>query len=503
MNASNWRRALSRAARPVGLGIVVLTGGLMAGALTGCGGSGNNTNVPVPAGGVAIGNIVCASSMEPSTNAIAHGQAVQVRYVLSDVNTQLVGANLPVAFDVVGGALLDPPTSTDAAGVVVVTFVANDPGFVGAGRVRLIGPTDSRLICDVAFTVYQVACILRAEVLDGSDAVVTASDACGTTEFSVERHVTRKIRYRVTRINPFTLVEEPVAGAMLRLSATGLSFTSMDIGPTNGAGMVTQVITPFPTGTGVATVMAEVIRPDVDGPAGGPDGLPDTLPCNTCQIGFNIINPICDADGVSIMPVYRDAFGTPKASPLRPGESADLTYMAVVDGVPQVGRAILVDAEDGFIDGSANPVIRMTNGAGMFTVTYTARNGFFGLDTVTFQDNVGTLQCTRTASVSVVTCGLDVMFGAPVTSGADVPVTIHLLAVDPATAIGQTVSLDVVGGFFTLQPPMYVLVSDGGIPAVMTTLHVTPGFSGPASLSMSFVSGYACDSVVEPFTVLP
>lgn len=471
--------------------------------LLGCGGSSNNTNVVLPPGGVAIGNLTCTGTAEPPTNSVVHGQAIIVRFTLTDANVALEGANLPVSFDVIGGSLLDPPTHTDATGLIIVTFVADDPTFVGAGRVRLIGP-DARLDCDVAFTVSFPAPTLRAETLNGAMAVVTPLDACGTTEFDVERHQVRHIRYTVTRPNPDTNVQEPVAGAFVRLTATGLTWSEMVIGPTDAMGRVTQIITPFPTGTGVATVTGTVVRPDADGPDDAPDGVPDQLASNTCVIGFNIVNPICDADGNAIVPVYRDAFGVAKAAPLRPGESADLTAFFVVDGVPQMGRAILVSAEDGFINGSPVPVLVMTDGAGMVSVTYTARTGFQGVDDVTFQDNIGTLQCTQTASVVVVTCDITLEFAIPPCSGCSVPTIVRVLNVDPATAIGETVALNAVGGAFTAQPPTGQLVDDGfGVPSIATTLHVTPGFSGPAALSLSYISGYACNSSTEAFVVTP
>lgn len=497
MNASMFGAGLSRRAA-----FAAISAGLLTLGLAGCGGSSDNRTVVLPPGGVAVGNVLCTGTAEPPTSVIAHGQTMNIRFTLTDANIHLP-ISAPVAFDVVGGSLLNSPTQTDANGVVVVTFAANDPTFVGAGRVRLVHP-EARLDCDVSFTVFQPACILRSTVLNGADAVVTASDACGSTEANVERHFVRKIRYRVTRVNPVTGLEEPVAGADIHLQANGLTFTSMDVGPTNANGELTQPITPFATGTGTATVTADVIRADVSGPNGTPDGVPDTLPCNTCAVSFQIINPICDANGGAVTPVYRSAAGAVKAAPLRPGESADLTATFVVDGIPEAGRGVLVDAADGFINGSANPVHVTTNGAGAVTVTYTARDGFSGLDTVTFQDDVGTLLCTQTASVSVVTCDMELIFGAPVTAGSDVPLTVHVLNVDATTAMGETVALDVTGGWFSQQPPYYVLVDDGsGLPSVMTTLHVTPGFSGPAQLSLSFVTDYRCQTITKPFTVSP
>lgn len=481
--------------------LAVAAAGLLA-ALVGCSGSGNDANdVVFPPGGVAIGNLTCTGTAEPPTNSVVHGQAISIRFTLTDANIALAGANLPISFDVVGGILLNPPTQTDANGVAVVTFVAADPTFVGAARVRLIGP-EARLDCDVSFTVSFPAPVLRAETLNGANAVVTALDACGTTEFDVERQVVRKIRYTVTRANPDTQVQEPLAGAFIRLTATGLTWTELVIGPTDGNGQVVVTITPFPTGEGVATVTAQVVRPDNDGPNDVPDSVEDMLASNTCTIGFNIVNPICDLDGGNIVPVYRDAFGAAKAAPVRPGESADLTATFTVDGVPQVGRRILVSAEDGFIDGSAVPVIRFTNGAGQVTVSYTARQGFSGVDPVTFQDDIGSLQCTQVANVLVVTCDITLQFLAPVCGGCSVPTVVRVFNVDPATAIGETVALDVIGGSFTLQPPTGVLVDDGlGTPSIQTTMHVTPGFSGLSALSLSFISGYACDSTIEPFNV--
>ena len=481
-------------AATIGLGLLATT--------FGCGGgSSDNRDVILPPGGVAIGNLTCTATAEPPTNSVAHGQAITIRFTLTDANIHLVGANLPISFDVVGGSLLDPPTHTDVNGVALVTFVASDPTFVGAGRVRLIGP-EARLDCDVSFTVSQGGPLLRSTVLDGAMAVVTPLDACGSTENDVERQEIRNIRYVVTRANPLTGIQEPVAGAFIRLRATGLTFTEMIVGPTNASGEFTQLITPFATGEGTATVTADVVRPDLDGPNDAPDGVPDTLPSNTCVVRFNIINPICDNDGGSGSIVYRDAFGTAKAAPVRPGESADVSATFVVDGTPQAGRAILVDAADGFINGSANPVLLVTNGAGTVTATYTARTGFQGTDVVTFQDNVGTLQCTQTVNVSVVTCDITLEFLGPVCSGCSVPTIVRVLNVDPATALGEMVALDVVGGGFTAQPPTGVLVPDGGgVPSVATTLNITPGFHGPAELSLSFISGYSCNSVTEGFVV--
>ena len=475
---------------------------LLAGALLGCGGgSSDNRDVILPPGGVPIGNLTCTSNSEPPTNSVVHGQALIIRFTLTDANIALAGANMPISFDVIGGSLLDPPTRTDVNGVAVVTFLANDPTFVGAGRVRLIGP-EARLDCDFAFTVSQAAPVLRSTVLDGSFVVVTPLDACGTTENDVERQEVRQIRYVVTRANPLTGVQEPVAGAFIHLRATGLTFTEMIIGPTNGSGEVTQVMTPFATGEGTATVTADVVRPDLDGPNNAPDGVPDTLPSNTCVVRFNIINPICDNDGGNASITYRSAFGIAKAAPLRPGESADVFATFEVDGTPQAGRMILVDAADGFINGSANPVHLVTDGAGKVTATYTARTGFQGTDTVTFQDDVGTLQCVQTVDVSVVTCDITLEFLTPPCSGCSAVTIVRVLNVDPATAIGEMVALDVVGGGFTAQPPTGVLVPDGGgVPSITTTLNITPGFHGPAALSLSFISGYACNSITEGFVV--
>jgi hypothetical protein len=495
-------RTRSAALRHIALAVAGAT--LLTLTLLGCGGSGNSAVVPLPPGGVAIGNLVCSNDLAQQT-VVAHGQQLVIEFTLVDVNTAVPGRLLPVSFDVVGGTLLTPPTMTDGAGHVVVTFIATDFGFVGAARVRLIQP-GARLECDASFLIQQPACILRARVLTLADTVVVPEDACGGPAIVIERHLPHKVRYRITRPNPVTLVEEPVPGALIHVVATGLLFLDQNIGPTNASGEVTLTAVPAPTGVGPITIFAEVVHVDLDGPQGVPDGVNDELPCNTCTIRFTVINPICDADGLAVIPANIDYFtstGVPRSAPLRPGDYAEVTAFYILDGTPQAFRPVLVDAADGFVNGSEFPVVLLTGADGHVTVTYTARDGFEGVDTVTFRDNAGTLQCTQTASVTVVTCDFTFDFTPAPSAGNQSNLVIEFDSVDPSTLFGETVSLDVQGGFFTMQPPNYVVQNVGGVPTVMATLNVTPGFSGPDVLSASFVSGYPCVTVSKPFTVSP
>jgi hypothetical protein len=484
--------------RPTVLAALFASAALLAG-LAGCGGSGSGTHVPLPPGGVAIGNLVCVNTtVVPATNALAQGGSLTITFHLVDVNSAVPGAGLPVSFDVIGGSVGNPPTHTDATGAVTVVYTAS-PTYLGNGRVRLIQP-DAQLDCDVSFSIFMPTCILTSQTLDGADAVVTDFDACGSLEPNVERQMVRKIRYQVVAPNPLTNVLEPVVGARFRLTATGMNFTTMEVGPTDATGHFTQTVTPFATGVGTASVTAEVIRQDLTGPNGVPDGVPDSLACNTCKVSFGIINPICDANGFVPVPTYRDANGAVKASPLRPGESADVTALYVVDGTPLSGYPVLVSSASGFVNGSAAPIHMNTQPDGSVTVTYTAPDGFTGDDTVTFQSDRGDVTCTQVATIHVVTCDITVQFATPPQSGMDSVVTVTVLNADPATAAGQLIALDVVGGYFSAQPPYYPL--DANL-QVTTTLHVTPGFSGPSTFSVSFPGGYPCTTVSKPFTVLP
>jgi len=472
--------------------------------LVGCGGSGNSTTVPLPPGGVAIGNLVCSNNL-PQQTVIAHGQQLVIEFTLTDVNTAVPGRLLPVSFDVVGGTLLTPPTATDGAGHVVVTFIATDFSFVGAARVRLIQP-GARLECDASFLIQQPACILRARVLTLADTVVVPEDACGGAAVQIERHLPHKIRYRITRPNPVTQVEEPVPGAFIHVVAQGVLFLDEEIGPTDASGEATLIAVPSPTGVGPITIVAEVVHVDLDGPQGVPDGIDDELPCNTCTIVFQVINPICDANFQPIVASdidYFTAAGVPRTAPLRPGEYAEVTAYYILDGVPQAFRPVLVDAVDGFVNGSAFPVVVLTGADGHVTVTYTARDGFEGNDTLVFRDNQGTLQCTQSATISVVTCDFTFDFTPDPVAGGQSLLVIQFNSVDPSTLFGESVSLDVQGGFFTTQPPDYTVLNVGGVPTVLATLNITPGFFGPNVLSASFVSGYPCETVSKAFSVSP
>jgi hypothetical protein len=128
MNASMRRGSPRRMALAATAAAALLSLGL-----AGCGGSGDHRAVVLPPGGVAVGNVVCSSSAEPPTNAVAQGQAINLRFTLTDVNIHLP-ISAPISFDVVGGTVLNPPTSTDANGVALVTFLASDPTLSGSSR---------------------------------------------------------------------------------------------------------------------------------------------------------------------------------------------------------------------------------------------------------------------------------------------------------------------------------------------------------------------------------
>jgi hypothetical protein len=478
---------------------LVLTGVLATG-LAGCGGSSDGRGIPVPPGGVAIGNLVCIdTTMVPPFVIVLQGAQRTITFRLVDVNTAVPGAGIPVAFDVVGGALADPPLVTDAAGFVTVIFTAG-ADFVGAGRVRLIQP-ELQLDCDVSFTVFESPIIVTARTKTGGGVPVRAFDACGSVELDVQRTDSRVIVLRARQFDPVSGTFVPVAGIFFHVSATtDLGLIEGAFGPTDAAGEFDLVLPPFPPRRGEVVVSATAIRPDLLG-----DGIPDPDVGNTCSAKF-MLNTMCDANLDVLAPTYHAADGSIKGAPVRPGESATIAAFVLLDGIPQVDYPVLVSPEaGGFVNGSAVPITLVTDAMGKVEVTFTAAPGFpNAINTVTFQSDRGDIVCLQTANIAVATCDWVVEFGTPPVSGGSHLVTLTLLNADSATAVGELVSLDVIGGFFTEQPPYYALVDmGGGVLQVSTTLHITPGFSGASAISASFPGGYPCTTVTKPFVVGP
>lgn len=486
--------------RKLPIASALVLSGLLVASLSGCGGSSDGRGIPVPPGGVAIGNLVCIdTTMVPPLVVVLQGTQRTITFHLVDVNTAVPGAGIPVAFDVVGGALADPPLTTDAAGFVTVIFTAG-ADFVGAGRVRLIQP-ELQLDCDVSFTVFESPLLVTARTKTGIGVPVRAFDACGSVELDVQRTDSRVVVLRVRQFDPVTSSLVPVAGIFFHVSATtDLGLVEGEFGPTNAAGEFDLVLPPFPSRRGEVVVWATAVRPDLLG-----DGIPDPDIGNTCSITF-MLNTMCDAHLDLLAPTYHAADGSIKGAPVRPGESATIAAYVRLDGIPQGGYPVLVSPEaGGFVNGSAVPITVVTDGTGKVEVTFTAAPGFPDpINTVTFQADRGDIVCLLSADVAVATCDWVVEFGTPPMSGGDHVVTLTLLNADSATAVGELVALDVTGGFFTEQPPYYPLVDmGGGVLQVTTTLHVTPGFSGAAAISASFPGGYPCTTVTKPFVVSP
>jgi hypothetical protein len=509
MTACPATRVASRPHRPAPC-LPVLLALIIGGVGLGCGSSGNDDDVLLPGGGVAIGNLVCSVFQLPAGNAVVQGGTLEIQFTLTDVNYRLPGADLPISFEVGGGSLPDPPDRTNASGQATVVFVA-DPDFMGAAFVRLIQP-DRRLRCDVSFSVYEPACTLTAQVLDGTGTVIEAFDACGSVETDVERPNVRRVVYEVRRPEVLTGFPLPAAGAFIRLTGLRMNFDQMVIGPTNaqgrieagdtdGDGAVDTPIAPLDMGVGISTVTAEVIIPDANG-----DGIPDGLACNTCAVSWSIVDPTCDLDA-SVLPVQVfDAGGTPKAEPVRPGESATVTAVFEVDGVPQAGVDVLAFAGNGRIDGSGLPVEATTDATGSVTFTYTPNIGFSGTDVITIEP-VENLTCVYTAEVDVVTCDFTLaFFPDPVRSGqlSTVTMTLPASAADPATADGESIALSATGGFLPGTPPSIEMLAPDGLGNVQVTFDYVAslGFVGTGSVTASFVSGYPCLSVTEEFPVM-
>lgn len=463
-------------------------------ALVGCGGAGGDDDFGLPPGGV-VGELICSSWVDPAGNQLVQGGSVTVRFRLSDANLFIPGANLPVAFEVVGGSLPATPTETDADGYAEVTFNAATD-YIGVARIAMIQP-DRHLRCEVSLLILEPACTLRSQVLDGANAVVAGYDfdACGLTELDLERHVARKVRYRVTAPGG------PVEDAEVRLNAVGLTWTETIV-HTDAAGEVVVDVTPFATGVGIASILATVVVPDDNG-----DGHPDHFPCNTCENKWGIIDPICDGNGGALTLALSDSFGAPQGgTTLWPGWTAEASATFLLDGVPQVGFPVLARASNGTINGSGLPQHLVTGMGGIVTVTYAPNPGFAGMDTIVIEANDNFETCSFSSTVTVETCSLDVMGAGGATSmdwGTTLGMMLHIdTGMGSPDLIGQTVSVTVTGGYLTPQLPTRMVEDDGfGNPVVPVTFTASLGFEGQAQFLVNFPGGYPCLVVSDTFTV--
>lgn len=481
--------------------VAALAASLILGSL-GCGGSGNNEEIVLPPGGIAIGEIICNITSSIPGDTVVQGEVVTVTFRLTDANQRLVGEFLPISFETMGGHVPNPPDVTDEEGSATVTFVT-DPEHLGEAFVRLIQP-DYDLRCDITFRIVQAACTLSSVVLDDMGAEIGGTAGCGVASVDMTRDMTRTIVFTVTRPDPVTTLVEPVADAHLLVRTSGQVPASFEVGPTDANGRVSVEISetgdvqPHPEQVGTLTVSATVVAQDSNG-----DGLEDSLPCNECSASFDISNPPCDQDGGTVDVAYFEADGDPRAMDvLRPGEYAELTVTITHDGMPVQDEPVVVEADNGAINGSAVPVTVYTDAAGQATVRYEAFKGFGGSgmdpahDTVTFTTESPT-DCSQTGTVAVATCGLDLDFDSPPTQGQPVDVTVEVLHVDPATADGRMVSLNATGG--TLSPPAQ---TSGPLMGTTRQITYTPGASATeGSISLSFTDGYPCNSTTARFDI--
>ena len=490
---------LLRNDRRVGLvAALALSAGLIAGSL-GCGGSSNDDTIVLPPGGVAIGELICSIASSVPGDVVVQGEVITVTFRITDVNQRLVGQFLPVSWEIQGGFLPDAPTETDENGEVTVQFVT-DVDYIGNAFVRMIQP-ESDLRCDFTFRLVQAACTLTAEIQDELGATLAAG--CGAS-VEMTRDVSRTIVWTVTRPNPETGVTEPVVGASLLVRTSGQATVpaEFEIGPTDVDGRVELEVSEsggvmlHPSQVGTLTVTAEVIIPliTMDG-----ETFPTALACNVCAVQFNVSDPVCDNDGATVMVSY------PYMDVLRPGEFATLSFTLTRDGVPIAGEELLVSSENGTINGSALPVLILTDGAGLASVVYQPFTGFGGtladpeVDVVTFEAQSASLDCTLTGEVNVATCGLSLDFVPAPEQGEVSAVTLTVTNVDTATTDGRTVSLDQSGG--TLTPPNEVI---GELAAATYMIEYHSGVGQlEGSISLSFIDGYPCDTVTEFFAIAP
>ena len=490
------------ARRPRFAAVAALASGLVLGSL-GCGGSGNNEQVILPPGGIAIGEILCNITSSIPGDTLIQGEVVTVTFSLRDANQRVVGQFLPISFEVMGGWVPNPPDLTDENGSVTVDFVT-DPEHLGAAFVRLIQP-DYDLRCDITFRLVQRACTLTSVVLDGMNNPIGGTSGCGVAEVAMERDMTRTIVFTVTRPDSVTEIVAPVQGAYLLIRTNGQVPATFEVGPTDANGEVEVVVAqggdvePHPESESLLTVSATVLIADSNG-----DGLPDALECNDCSASFDIMDPPCDQNGGTVTVDYFEADGDPRAMDvLRPGEYAMLSFQITVDGVPLADEEVFVQAENGALNGSGVPITVWTDMNGEAAVMYQAYKGFGGTlmdpayDTITFEAASSPVDCKLSGEVAVATCGLDLSFAAPPTQGVPVDVTVEVLYVDPDTADGRMVALSGNGG--TLSPPADL---SGPLMGTMRDLVFTPGASATEGLiALSFLDGYPCNTSSASFDI--
>lgn len=497
--------ALHHHARRTRLAVVLtLAGALVAGAL-GCGGSSNNSTVVLPPGGFPIGELQCQIVSLIPGDTVVQGEVLHLSFRLTDENQRLVGAFLPVSFEVQGGFIPNPPDVTDADGRVSILFVT-DVDHLGHAFVRLIQP-DYDLRCDVTFRLVRPACVLDAQVLDEAMAPVAGFTGCGSAAVEMTRDEERIIVFRVRRPNPLTGTLEPVVGGTLLVRTQGQAPLSLEFGPTDAEGrFVVRVaeggdIEPHPSQVGTLVVGADLVDPDENG-----DGLADGLPCESCAVSLAISDPPCDQDGAMVDVDYFEADGDPRAMDvLRPGEHAVLSLQLTRDGVPIEGEDLLVQAGNGSLDGSALPITVTTDVDGRAMVTYRPHPGFGGtmadpaIDTVSFEAMSSAIECSLSGEVAVVTCGLELTFAAPPTRGVPVDVQVTVTQVDPDTTDGRNVVLSATGG--SLSPPAQ---TSGPLAGTSRMITYTPGATASmGSISLSFLDAYPCDTTTESFGIAP
>jgi hypothetical protein len=281
MQQDGFRNVMGRAASALGAGLLVV-------AALGCGGSSNDQRVVLPPGGVPVGELLCRLASVRPGDAVVQGDLVVVTFRIEDANGDSVpGAFLPVSYEVLGGAIDDPPDMTDANGEATVSFRVF-PDSLGLGLVRMIQP-DNDLRCDVTFRIVQAACTVSAVVLDELGVVIGGTEGCGGAALPTEPGQARSIVFTITRPDPLSGDPAPVAGATLLISVIGQGIDPVELGPSDESGRITVVLSddghlrPRPAEVGELTVVAEVIIGDSNA-----DDIPDSLPCLTCEKTFDI-----------------------------------------------------------------------------------------------------------------------------------------------------------------------------------------------------------------------